>query len=199
MVTRSINHLSICVPLKERPTLGCILYGVWGYFWLLGFLPSSTLSILILPSDRHPGTLHPGWLLLARRRHHRGHRGAGGDRGHVDGTRQTGPALGVAHIYLRQDGGESNCQTESGRAPNGPLFQLLDGDQELLSAMYGLLMLLPQSDAFHLVKGRLACVPQIHKQDKARQARRLKRKKYLDEIDFPSLLEHFQVNHLSSD
>ena len=45
--------------------------------------------------------------------------------------------------------------------------------------MYGLLMLLPQSDAFHLVKGRLACVPQIHKQDKARQARRLKRKKYL--------------------
>ena len=59
--------------------------------------------------------------------------------------------------------------------------------------MYGLLMLLPQSDAFHLVKGRLACVPQIHKQDKARQARRLKRKKYLDEIDFPSLLEHFQV------
>ena len=73
------------------------------------------------------------------------------------------------------------------------LFQLLDGDPELLSAMYGLLMLLPQSDAFHLVKGRLACVPQIHKQDKARQARRLKRKKYLDEIDFPSLLEHFQV------
>ena len=78
-----------------------------------------------------------------------------------------------------------------------PLFQLLDGDPELLSAMYGLLMLLPQSEAFHLVKGRLACVPQIHKQDKARQARRLKRKKYLDEIDFPSLLEHFQVLILS--
>merc|ERR1711997_1260722 len=71
-------------------------------------------------------------------------------------------------------------------------MELLDGDPELLSAMYGLLMLLPQSDAFHLVKGRLACVPQIHKQDKARQARRLKRKKYLDEIDFQSLLEHFQ-------
>ena len=73
------------------------------------------------------------------------------------------------------------------------MSQLLDGDHELLSAMYGLLMLLPQSDAFHLVKGRLACVPPVQKQDKARQARRLKRKKYLDEIDFPSLLEHFQV------
>ena len=72
-------------------------------------------------------------------------------------------------------------------------MELLDGDHELLSAMYGLLMLLPQSDAFHLVKGRLACVPPVHKQDKARQARRVKRKKYLDEIDFPSLLDHFQV------
>ena len=87
----------------------------------------------------------------------------------------------------------SDCETVPHLTANVPLFQLLDGDHELLSAMYGLLMLLPQSDAFHLVKGRLACVPQIHKQDKARQARRLKRKKYLDEIDFPSLLEHFQV------
>ena len=77
------------------------------------------------------------------------------------------------------------------------LFHLLDGDPEMVSATYGLLLFFLQNDAFHLVKGRLACVPQIHKQDKARQARRLKRKKYLDEIDFPSLLEHFQVLILS--
>ena len=39
----------------------------------------------------------------------------------------------------------------------------------------------------------MECVPRIHKQDKLREARKLKRKKYLDEIDFPSLLEHFQA------
>ena len=42
-------------------------------------------------------------------------------------------------------------------------------------------------------RARLECVPRIHKQDKLREARKLKRKKYLDEIDFPSLLEHFQA------
>ena len=56
------------------------------------------------------------------------------------------------------------------------------------------------------MKGRLACVPQVgwtgvlglswvckvQRQDKQRDARRLKKKKYMDEIDFPSLLEHFQ-------
>ena len=36
-------------------------------------------------------------------------------------------------------------------------------------------------------------MPRIQKQDKLREARKLKRRKYLDEIDFPSLLEHFQV------
>ena len=46
---------------------------------------------------------------------------------------------------------------------------------------------------FLIDRARLECVPRIHKQDKLREARKLKRKKYLDEIDFPSLLEHFQV------
>ena len=54
-------------------------------------------------------------------------------------------------------------------------------------------MLLPQSEAFNLVKGRLACVPHVQKQDKHRDARKSKKKKFMDEIDFPSLLEHFQV------
>jgi len=53
-------------------------------------------------------------------------------------------------------------------------------------------MLLPQSEAFSLVKGRLACVPHVQKQDKHREARKSKKKKFMDEIDFPSLLEHFQ-------
>ena len=70
---------------------------------------------------------------------------------------------------------------------------MLDGDNELISALYGLLMLLPQSEAFNLVKGRLACVPHVQKQDKHRDARKSKKKKFMDEIDFPSLLEHFQV------
>jgi len=71
-------------------------------------------------------------------------------------------------------------------------MELLDGDNDLISALYGILMLLPQSDAFNTIRARLDCVPRIHKQDKLREAKRQKRKKYLDEIDFPSLLEHFQ-------
>ena len=75
-------------------------------------------------------------------------------------------------------------------------FQLLDGENELISALYGLLMLLPQSEAFSLVKGRLACVPHIHRQDKSRDAKKHKKKKFMDEIDFQSLLEHFQVKNI---
>jgi len=71
-------------------------------------------------------------------------------------------------------------------------MELLDGDNDLISALYGILMLLPQSDAFNIIRARLDCVPKIHKHDKLREAKRQKRKKYLDEIDFPSLLEHFQ-------
>jgi len=71
-------------------------------------------------------------------------------------------------------------------------MELLDGDNDLISAMYGILMLLPQSDAFNLVRGRLECIPKISKHDKLREAKKQKRKKFLNEIDFPSLLEHFQ-------
>lgn len=71
-------------------------------------------------------------------------------------------------------------------------MELLDNDQDLISALYGLLMLLPQSEAFQLVRGRLACLPPQTKQDKQREARRQRKKKFMEEIDFLSLLEHFQ-------
>merc|ERR1711915_651701 len=56
-------------------------------------------------------------------------------------------------------------------------MELLDGDNDLISALYGILMLLPQSDAFNTIRARLDCVPRIHKQDKLREAKRQKRKK----------------------
>jgi vacuole morphology and inheritance protein 14 len=75
-------------------------------------------------------------------------------------------------------------------------MELLDGDNDLISAMYGILMVLPQSDAFNLVRGRLECIPKISKNDKLREAKKQKRKKFLNEIDFPSLLEHFQEENI---
>jgi len=75
-------------------------------------------------------------------------------------------------------------------------MELLNNDghsHDLTNSLYGLLMLLPQSEAFKLVKNRLACVPHIQKGEKARDNnKKNKRKKHFDEIDFPSLLEHFQ-------
>lgn len=57
--------------------------------------------------------------------------------------------------------------------------------------MYEILMLLPQSDAFKFVRGRLECIPKISKYDKLREAKKQKRKN-LEREDFPSLLEHFR-------
>ena len=42
-------------------------------------------------------------------------------------------------------------------------------------------------------------MPHVQKQDKHRDARKSKKKKFMDEIDFPSLLEHFQVFFKLSD
>ena len=74
---------------------------------------------------------------------------------------------------------------------------MLDGDAELISALHCLLMLLPQSDAFQLIRGRLACLPgpglALPHRSQAREQRRVRKKKHMQEIDFPSLLEHFQV------
>lgn len=43
-------------------------------------------------------------------------------------------------------------------------LQLLDEahNHYLLKSLYGLLMLLPQSDAFHILQHRLQCIPSVH-------------------------------------
>lgn len=43
-------------------------------------------------------------------------------------------------------------------------LQLLDGENnaDLIKSLYGLLMLLPQSEAFKLLRYRLECIPQFH-------------------------------------
>ena len=43
-------------------------------------------------------------------------------------------------------------------------LQLLETDKNyyLLKALYGLLMLLPQSNAFTMLRSRLDCVPNVH-------------------------------------
>jgi len=73
-------------------------------------------------------------------------------------------------------------------------MELLDGDQDLISAMYGLLMLLPQSEAFRIIQNRLACVPHLqNKSQPSTKTRKAKKSiKVSDEIDFVQLLEHFQ-------
>lgn len=59
---------------------------------------------------------------------------------------------------------------ELGATFNRPFFisdlrlQLLDinNNHHLIKSLYGLLMLLPQSDAFRTLRHRLECVPNIH-------------------------------------
>ncbi|XP_054928557.1 protein VAC14 homolog isoform X2 [Dermacentor andersoni] len=79
-------------------------------------------------------------------------------------------------------------------------LQLLDSPQQsyLVKSLYGLLMLLPQSEAFHTLRTRLACLPHpslqqmdtgttIRKTVESSTAERCK-----SEIDFQELLDHFQ-------
>lgn len=84
-------------------------------------------------------------------------------------------------------------------------LQLLEPQQNayLVKSLYGLLMLLPQSDAFHTLRHRLSCVPNI-------QLMPPMDKNAINgnpplEIDFETLLKHFQevqnkhrnIQHLS--
>ncbi|XP_048523588.1 protein VAC14 homolog isoform X4 [Dendroctonus ponderosae] len=61
-------------------------------------------------------------------------------------------------------------------------------DKHLVRALYGLLMLLPQTEAFVILKTRLSCIPSLHLQfdDKV-----VVRKKSSD-VDFQKLLAHFK-------
>lgn len=83
-------------------------------------------------------------------------------------------------------------------------LQLLETDTNyyLLKALYGLLMLLPQSSAFTMLRNRLDCVPNVHQLPPVRQlssvtidnSTTLKKDdslKTIQKIDFNELLDHF--------
>ncbi|KAH7942320.1 hypothetical protein HPB49_022886 [Dermacentor silvarum] len=79
-------------------------------------------------------------------------------------------------------------------------LQLLDSPQQsyLVKSLYGLLMLLPQSEAFHTLRTRLACLPHpsLQQMDTGTTIRRTAENSSAErcksEIDFQELLEHFQ-------
>ncbi|KAF5274813.1 hypothetical protein FQR65_LT00396 [Abscondita terminalis] len=67
-------------------------------------------------------------------------------------------------------------------------------DQDLVRALYGLLMLLPQTEAFHTLRSRLACIPSLHlecahRRDVATVPKKLPER--MNEINFERLLNHF--------
>lgn len=76
-------------------------------------------------------------------------------------------------------------------------LDLLDSNKNhyLVRALYALLMLLPQSDAFLTLKRRLDCVPayynKVHLQNNENQSLALTGGNSNDKIDFKSLLKHF--------
>jgi len=73
----------------------------------------------------------------------------------------------------------------------------VERNQYLVRALYGLLMILPQSDAFILLKQRLDCVPNYY--NKIAQSSELRSpikkeessSKQSHSIDFKQLLQHF--------
>nr|XP_037275727.1 protein VAC14 homolog [Rhipicephalus microplus] len=79
-------------------------------------------------------------------------------------------------------------------------LQLLDSPQQsyLVKSLYGLLMLLPQSEAFHTLRTRLACLPHpsLQQMDTGATVRRFvennSAERCKSEINFQELLEHFQ-------
>ncbi|XP_065676079.1 protein VAC14 homolog isoform X2 [Hydra vulgaris] len=88
-------------------------------------------------------------------------------------------------------------------------LQLLETDKNyyLLKALYGLLMLLPQSSAFTLLRNRLDCVPNVHQLPPAIKDINLSKEnkdvvvnKTFKNIDFAELQNHFnmiQNSHIS--
>jgi vacuole morphology and inheritance protein 14 len=75
-------------------------------------------------------------------------------------------------------------------------LDLLDGQHntELVHALYGLLMLLPQSEGFHVLQRRLNCVPSFHLPpgSKLHGTAKIEERKYVKEIKFDELLAHFR-------
>ncbi|KAL1513807.1 hypothetical protein ABEB36_003166 [Hypothenemus hampei] len=67
-------------------------------------------------------------------------------------------------------------------------------DQHLITALYGLLMLLPQTEAFSMLKARLGCIPSLHLQLNAQFTMDTRNKDRIrPNIDFQVLLQHFRA------
>ncbi|CAG7732052.1 unnamed protein product [Allacma fusca] len=75
-------------------------------------------------------------------------------------------------------------------------LDLLDGQHntELVHALYGLLMLLPQSEGFHVLQRRLNCVPSFHLPSGSRLhgIAKIEERVFVKEIKFEDLLAHFR-------
>eukprot|EP00058_Branchiostoma_floridae_P019481 XP_002604971.1 hypothetical protein BRAFLDRAFT_126701 [Branchiostoma floridae] len=75
-------------------------------------------------------------------------------------------------------------------------LQLLDAQQNayLIKALYGLLMLLPQSRAFDTLRHRLDCLPASHliPQHQSVQAPPPEQREHVARINFHQLIQHFQ-------
>ncbi|XP_021340056.1 protein VAC14 homolog [Mizuhopecten yessoensis] len=74
-------------------------------------------------------------------------------------------------------------------------LQLLENNQELIKSLYGLLMLLPQSEAFKLLRYRLDCIPHYQLatvNEKLKGKAQQDQRPLVSKINFPDLLKHFQ-------
>ncbi|RUS77339.1 hypothetical protein EGW08_014893 [Elysia chlorotica] len=82
-------------------------------------------------------------------------------------------------------------------------LQLLEANDnpELIKSLYGLLMILPQSEAFKLLRYRLECIPHINlslASDNGPRKKRGEERPLVKKIKFDKLLQHFlsvQVQH----
>ncbi|XP_044266044.1 protein VAC14 homolog isoform X2 [Tribolium madens] len=64
-------------------------------------------------------------------------------------------------------------------------------DKNLIQALYGLLMLLPQTDAFQTLKIRLGCIPSLHLHCDKATIQPNSTQEFKRNIDFAKLLQHF--------
>lgn len=67
----------------------------------------------------------------------------------------------------------------------------VENNQYLVRALYGLLMILPQSDAFFMLKQRLDCVPNYFNKISDKVSMGSNMSKSQSKIDFKDLLDHF--------
>lgn len=67
----------------------------------------------------------------------------------------------------------------------------VEENQYLVRALYGLLMVLPQSDAFFALKHRLDCVPNYYNKISVNSETNITSNLDRKKIDFKELLQHF--------